>query len=548
MNIDFSWHQFFGELREKLVDWRDNQEELLEILCECQQNHGYITCRQSRPPEVRSIDPFTVFCQFLRFGEKPRKKTLDFAAELASQLNLNPPGDIFCDVPRSRRVVFWEAESVPYFSKNVRLLWDVYDATLNFVDQKTTTNTRKKFLVTYDKCVVRKEIRRQLSKGLFWMFPDEFVPLDNKTRNYIALNTSQKFFNADWTTSEGAGERYLGYCEALKDEFERCDIGEHAFSVIAACALRQISLPKRGQYKEKKVYNLTSLVDDGCFLSESDLEDVIETWRQKRNLILQGPPGTGKTWLAKRLANHLLSLSSITQESDQLQAVQFHANTSYEDFVQGFRPSSEGLFLEDGPFLKMIKRAISCPDSNFVFVIEEINRGTPAQIFGELLTLLEKDKRVKSEALQLSYSQDDKIYIPENLYVIGTMNTADRSLAIMDFALRRRFAFVTLEPNLNDRWLQWCLRKWNDEQEWDRVKSEIDTLNKLIETDPLLGKHFAIGHSYVTPITEFETLQDVRDWYKRVVAREILPLVSEYWFDNVDKREQAEKILLAVED
>lgn len=538
MNIDFSWHQFFGELREKLVDWRDNQEDLLKILCDCQKNHGYKTCRESGPLGIRSVDPFTVFGQFLPFKN-------DFAAELARRLDLTPPRDIFGDVPPANRgKLFWEVQKntdVRYYSENIRLLWDVYDATLNFIVENRTTNMRKKFFDAFDKCVARKQMARTLPIGLFWMFPDEFVPLDGKTHTYIDDNTSQKWIDHKRITRKGAGERYLEYCEVLKDELEQCDIKEHSFSVLVACARRQISLPKLDHNKEKKVYNLTSLVDDGCFLSESDLEDVIETWRQKRNLILQGPPGTGKTWLAKRLANHLLSLSSITQESDQLQAVQFHANTSYEDFVQGYRPSSEGLSLEDGPFLKMIKRAISCPDSKFVFVIEEINRGTPAQIFGELLTLLEKDKRVKSEALQLSYSQD-KIYIPENLYVIGTMNTADRSLAIMDFALRRRFAFVTLEPNLNDRWRQWCLSKWNDEQEWYRVKNEIDSLNKLIETDPLLGKHFAIGHSFVTPITEFETLQDVRDWYTRVVAREILPLVSEYWFDDNEKREQAENI------
>ena len=188
----------------------------------------------------------------------------------------------------------------------------------------------------------------------------------------------------------------------------------------------------------------------------------------------------------------------------------------------------------------MRKRA---PDQTFVFVIEEINRGTPAQIFGELLTLLESDKRDESEALLLSYS-DERIYIPANLFVIGTMNTADRSLAIMDFALRRRFAFETLKPCFNDLWFQWCVQMWNDEQTWTRIKDRIETINDTIEKDPLLGSQFAIGHSFVTPSIEFDHLKTVEDWYKRVVLREILPLVSEYWFDDIEKQEQAKKVLL----
>ena len=289
------------------------------------------------------------------------------------------------------------------------------------------------------------------------------------------------------------------------------------------------------------VYDIDSLLSEGCFLDETVLQDILESWNGKQNLILQGPPGTGKTWLAKRLARVLLR-SSPNQESDQLQAVQFHANTSYEDFVEGYRPSKDGLTLQAGPFLEFIKRAKRALDRNFVFVIEEINRGTPAQIFGELLTLLESDKRSENEALLLSYS-NDQIYIPKNLFVIGTMNTADRSLAIMDFALRRRFAFETLKPCFNEHWLQWCLKKWDDEHIWTRIKDRIEAVNDTIESDPLLGSQFAIGHSFVTPSSEFSSEEGVADWYKRVVSREILPLVSEYWFDDNAKQEQAEKDL-----
>ncbi|MCY3540424.1 MAG: AAA family ATPase [Gammaproteobacteria bacterium] len=290
------------------------------------------------------------------------------------------------------------------------------------------------------------------------------------------------------------------------------------------------------------VYDVDSLLSEGCFLDEATLKDILETWTEKQNLILQGPPGTGKTWLAKRLAGVLLR-SPPNQETNQLQAVQFHANTSYEDFVEGYRPSKNGLSLQSGPFLRFVESAKEAPDQKFVFVVEEINRGTPAQIFGELLTLLERDKRDESEALLLSYS-NKRTYVPNNVFVIGTMNTADRSLAIMDFALRRRFAFETLRPCFNELWLQWCLKQWDDEDEWSRIKGRIEQLNDTIEKDPLLGSQFAIGHSFVTPSSEFSSEEAVVDWFTRVVSREILPLVSEYWFDDTEKQEQAKKVLL----
>ena len=543
MNLDLTWHNFFSELRDKLVDWRDKQEELLDLLCDCQQQNGYRTCRDSVPSEIYSIDPFTVFGQFLRFLEKPRNKTLNFAQDLASRFGLTPPDtQLFNDVPRNSRVLFWEVEDAVYFEKNVQLLWELFEATLNYVDNGENSNNRQQFVSLYDECVSRDWMRCQLSKGLFWMFPDLFVPLDNKTRSYIQSNTSLPYFNSDWSSGKGAGAKYLEYCEKVRQVLRERGIQDHAFSILAACTIRNIPLSSHESEIKNDQYDVRTLLQEGCFLLEKDLSDILATWYTKKNLILQGPPGTGKTWLAKRLAR-VLSNCSPDQEKEQLQAVQFHANTSYEDFVQGFRPSQDGLTLQAGPFLEFIERAKSAPNQRFVFVIEEINRGTPAQIFGELLTLLESDKRDESEALLLSYS-DERIYIPANLFVIGTMNTADRSLAIMDFALRRRFAFETLKPCFNDLWLQWCLKKWNNERVWTRIQTQIETVNDTIEKDPLLGSQFAIGHSFVTPSIEFDHLKTVEDWYKRVVLREILPLVSEYWFDDLEKQEQAKKVLL----
>jgi len=171
--------------------------------------------------------------------------------------------------------------------------------------------------------------------------------------------------------------------------------------------------------------------------------------------VLQGPPGTGKTWLAKRLGYALIG----AKDPSRLTAVQFQPSLSYEDFVRGWRPDGTGgLKLADGAFLEAVGAAKAEPDRPFVLVIEEINRGNPAQILGELLTLLETDKRVETEGLRLAYPRtiDERVHVPANLYVVGTMNLADRSLALVDLALRRRFAFVTLAPEVGEPWKAWC--------------------------------------------------------------------------------------------
>ena len=201
-------------------------------------------------------------------------------------------------------------------------------------------------------------------------------------------------------------------------------------------------------------YEVGNIISDGCFLGRATLESMLQGLEAKRNMILQGPPGTGKTWLAKKLAYALIG----QKDEDKVRQVQFHPNLSYEDFVRGFRPQSDGkLGLVDGPFLELSEVARQDSSGTYVMVIEEINRGNPASIFGELLTLLEADKRTPDNALTLAYQHDagKPFHIPPNLYVIGTMNLADRSLALVDFALRRRFAFFDLEPALNETWCDW---------------------------------------------------------------------------------------------
>ena len=245
-----------------------------------------------------------------------------------------------------------------------------------------------------------------------------------------------------------------------------------------------------------------------------------------------------------------MALIGYEAQEPQLRVVQFHPNLSYEDFVRGWRPSGNGgLTLHEGVFMQMVKAALAEPSERYVLVIEEINRGNPAQIFGELLTLLEAGKRTPRDAMQLCYPDPDGInrpvYVPENLFVIGTMNIADRSLALVDLAFRRRFAFINLEPSLGQAWSDWVVnRRQMDAATAAKIQQRFIQLNQTIAADNRLGKAFRIGHSYITPIQSMEG-RDTRDWFNEVIDSELKPLLEEYWFDAPEEVERAVAQLLA---
>ena len=289
-------------------------------------------------------------------------------------------------------------------------------------------------------------------------------------------------------------------------------------------------------------YTIDSIIDDGCFLEKSKLELILDRLRSKQNLILQGPPGTGKTWLAKKLAYALIGY----KDDSRVHRFQFHPNMSYEDFIRGYRPNQDGrLELVDGPFLEICENARKDLDGDYAIVIEEINRGNPAQILGEMLTLLEADKRNPGEALKLAYprSSSERFHIPPNVHVIGTMNVADRSIAMVDLALRRRFAFVDLDPTFGPAWRDWASACGVDDDLLGDIEARMTALNETIAADRSLGPQFRIGHSVVTPTTE-EVSEDQIEWFKQKVETEITPLLDEYWFDNASAVESAKSALL----
>lgn len=293
---------------------------------------------------------------------------------------------------------------------------------------------------------------------------------------------------------------------------------------------------------EEETYLLKDAMS-GVFMSQEEVERILAVWRSKKNIILQGAPGVGKSFIARRLAFALMGYNA----PSRIEAVQFHQSYAYEDFVQGYRPTTAGGFeLRDGVFLRFCQAALTDPSRSYVIVIDEINRGNLSKIFGELMLLIEQDKRDPGWATRLTYARpnDRKFYVPENLFIIGMMNTADRSLSMVDYALRRRFAFVTLSPQFSSpRFRDHLLAVDVPQAIIDRITSRMTELNEAIANDTVnLGTGFQIGHSFFVPDDE-SSFSD--GWYERIIETEIRPLLEEYWFDEPKKAADWRDRLLA---
>ncbi len=279
------------------------------------------------------------------------------------------------------------------------------------------------------------------------------------------------------------------------------------------------------------------------FITESKFHNILDRIKFKKNLVLQGPPGVGKTFIARHIAYALMGV----EDKRRTSMIQFHQSYSYEDFMQGFRPNSEGKFdLKNGVFYEFCRKAQRDPGNPYVFIIDEINRGNLSKIFGEMFMLIEADKRGPDYAMPLTYAQGlgDTFFIPDNLYLIGTMNTADRSLAMVDYALRRRFCFINLEPAFgNEKFKKFLVNRGVEETVVDKVIDRMMQLNKRIAEDQKnLGRGYCIGHSYLCPSDNHQVYDNA--WYENVVRTEIEPLLEEYWFDDPDKaRKRVDQLL-----
>ena len=258
------------------------------------------------------------------------------------------------------------------------------------------------------------------------------------------------------------------------------------------------------------------------YMDEHSYETLVSLIRTKKNVILQGAPGVGKTYAAKRLAYSMMG----EKDADRVMMVQFHQSYSYEDFIMGFRPSEKGFELKHGAFYTFCKKAEEDSDNEYFFIIDEINRGNLSKIFGELFMLIESDKR--NIELRLLYA-NEKFSVPANVYIIGMMNTADRSLAMLDYALRRRFAFFEMKPGFETDGFR-TYRMGLHSERFDRLIQCVENLNNVIAADESLGEGFCIGHSYFCNLKEAD-----EQTLSNIVEFELIPLLKEYWFDEPTK-------------
>ena len=272
-------------------------------------------------------------------------------------------------------------------------------------------------------------------------------------------------------------------------------------------------------------YNKDKFLEE-VFIDSDKYDSIVSVLGRKKNIILEGAPGVGKTFIAKRLAYSLIG----NKDNSKIKVIQFHQNYSYEDFIEGYRPTDNGFKLEKGIFYNFCEQAKKDPDNDYYMIIDEINRGNLSKIFGELLMLIENDKRGMDYKLTLAYSKED-FYVPDNLYIIGLMNTADRSLALIDYALRRRFSFVRIEPAFESEKFIKAFNQKFDEQ-YNTLINIIKSINNDIENDRSLGSGFEIGHSYFLP--KLKDAKGNKKDLEDIVRFEIIPLLEEYWYDDED--------------
>jgi 5-methylcytosine-specific restriction enzyme B len=567
----FRWARFYQAIADGLLSHRADRSQLIAFLQQLQpsvEGLGLLSGDQFTDGSkgfIQDIDPFTLLGLFNRGIKDSNRQAI--AAALAYFLGVEEAvPESFEGIPVLNNQMSW---FFPYAKDRdpaqIDVLWQVFQSGLALAEGGTE-QAIDTFSRDFDAAMAYYGVAWNLTFGLYWCRPWSFLSLDGRSRGYISEKLRLPIGRNSPKNRCNAAD-YLQLIESLKQRFEEPDFSVHSFPDLSLEAWTYTGIApepddesedddENGHEEDDTAvvepvtpvtpYGIDNIVADGCFLPRGELERILRRLRDKKNLILQGPPGTGKTWLAKRLGMALVG--HVVQEP-QLRSVQFHPNLSYEDFVRGWRPSGNGgLVLHEGVFMQMVKAALEHPSQTHVLVIEEINRGNPAQIFGELLTLLEAGKRTPRDAMQLCYPDPDgnhrPVYVPENMVVIGTMNIADRSLALVDMAFRRRFAFLDLEPCLGNAWREWVVGTIQLEATAaDTIQQRLEQLNSTISADSRLGKAFRIGHSYVTPNQSLDG-RSSRDWFAEVVATELRPLLHEYWFDAPDVADrEADRLL-----
>lgn len=511
----YTWVPTHKAIAEKLLEYEHRQPELIQIL----KNAGETILKDKETDEydieLQEIDPFTFFCYIYKYGTERRLQQL---RKIASAFNIRPLPEDELGIPSANAQKVW---LFPWKkdrrSNEIERLWAFFKAALN----GQITNEMLADILT-----IRNTGKTKITEAIFYVAPDRYLPINGQSKPYLeeVLKVDSDF--KTWAEYE----RILQRVKAKTDD--------PFYKISHVCWVWRSSVKDDGGKKEPGTQDEKSKLPpyayendpEKPFISQLVFRQIIELLNRKKNIILQGPPGVGKTFIARKIAYEMMGFRNDTS----IEMVQFHQSFSYEDFIQGIRPGKNGFELQNGVFYSFCQKAHAHPERIFFFIIDEINRGNLSKIFGELMMLIEPDKRHKKYALKLTYADDelDRFYIPENLYIIGTMNTADRSLAIVDYALRRRFAFITLVPDYGPAFQSFIKSKGLSDELSEHIIRSVKRVNDEIRSDVNLGDGFKIGHSY---FCTFPGNMDEKSWYNEVIAFEIKPLLEEIWFDDIDK-------------
>lgn len=531
-DYDYEWIDFYVSLANELLEYRENRAELLEYIKEIFVTHSINYPLKEKDSNGSKIDlddvcPFTVFGLFNKgITDQNRIAILEGFAEMFGIEEKVP--ETFNGIPVLNNMSSWFFRySDVREPGDVDRLWNLFDLAIEYADNYSE-DVEKQFIELYDQVINQGAVHWKITFALYWIRPWCFLPLDGNTRtaltDYLKIvipkNSKKKMI---------LGQDYINIIDFLTDKFEEDDYPVHSFPELSYKAwsgelevINDTLVVDPDVDKENEVYSKDLFLSE-VFITENEYDTITSLLRRKKNLILQGPPGVGKTFAAKRLAYSIMGEKNNTR----VKMVQFHQSYAYEDFIMGYRPDGDGFKINHGPFYEFCKLAEEDHDQDYFFIIDEINRGNLSKIFGELMMLIENDKR--GHELALTYSKTP-FFVPENVYIIGMMNTADRSLAMIDYALRRRFCFFDLHPSFeHDMFRSHLLSQGVDHELIKRIQVKLSDLNHEIENDINLGTGFKIGHSY------FCEYDNSANWYHDVIKYEVEPLIKEYWFDDEEK-------------